>query len=92
MVGGSYGVPEVAENGQKSQEQSGDHGGRRRHFVCPIPARLASVGLEILLTGSSGCPPPPDPACVAGGRPVVPPLVQTPTARKWFKNCLTRCS
>ena len=92
MVGGSYGVPEVAENGQKSQEQSGDHGGRRRHFVGPILARPASVGREILPTGSSGCPPPPGPARVAGGWPVVPPLVQTPTARKWFKNGLTQCS
>ena len=35
---------EVAGNGQKSQEQSDDHGGRRRHFVGPIRARPAAVG------------------------------------------------
>ena len=86
------GWPEVAENGQKSQEQSSDHGGRRRRFAGPIPASPAAVGREILPAGSSGCPPPPCPARVAGGWPVVPPLVQTPTARKWFKNGLTRCS
>ena len=34
------GWPEVAENGRKSQEQSGDHGGRRRRFAGPIRARL----------------------------------------------------
>ena len=89
MVGGSYGL---ARNGQKNQEQSGDHGGRRRRFAGPIPPCPSAVGREILPAESSGCPPPPCPARVAGGRPVVPPLVQTPTARKWFKNGLTRCS
>ena len=81
--------PEMAE---KNQEQSGDHGGRRRRFAGPIPARPTAVGLENLPTGSSGCPLPPCPARVAGGRPVVPLLLQTPTAHKWFKNGLTRCS
>ena len=89
MVGESYGV---AENGRKSQEQSGDHDGRRRCFAGPIPARPVAVSREILPAGSSGCPPPPCLMRVAGGRPVVPPLVQTLTARKWFKNGLTRCS
>ena len=41
------GWPEVAENGRKSQEQSGDHGGHRRLFAGPIRSRLAAVGREI---------------------------------------------
>ena len=41
------GWPEMVENGQKSQEQSGDHGGLRRSFAGPIRARLAAVGREI---------------------------------------------
>ena len=42
------GWPEVAENGLKSQEQSGDHGGcRRRRFAGPIRARPVAVGREI---------------------------------------------
>ena len=42
------GWPEVARNGRKSQEQSGDHGGRRRRrFAGPIRARPAAVGREI---------------------------------------------
>ena len=86
------GWPKMACNGRKNQEQSGDHGGRCRRFVGPIPARPTAVGREILPEGSSRCPPPPCTARVAGGWPVVPPLVQTPTARKWFKNGLTRCS
>ena len=44
MVERSYGV---AENGRKNQEQSGDHGGRRRRFVGPIWARPEAVGREI---------------------------------------------
>ena len=40
------GWPEVAGNGRKSQEQSDDHGGRRRGFAGPIPARPAAVGRE----------------------------------------------
>ena len=40
------GWPEVAENGRKSQEQSGDHDGRRR-FAGRIRARLAAVCREI---------------------------------------------
>ena len=41
------GWPEMAENGRKNQEQSGDHGGRRRRFAGPIRARPAAVGREI---------------------------------------------
>ena len=41
------GWPEVAGNGRKSQEQSGDHGGRRGRFVGPIQARPTAVGREI---------------------------------------------
>ena len=37
----------VAGNGRKSQEQSGDHGGRRRRFAGLIWARPAAVGREI---------------------------------------------
>ena len=44
------GWPEMARNGPKSQEQSGDHGGRRRRFVGPIRVRPAAVGREILPT------------------------------------------
>ena len=36
------GWTEVAGNGRKSQEQSGDHGGLRRRFAGPIPARPKS--------------------------------------------------
>ena len=53
------GWPEVAKNGRKSQEQSGDHGGRRRRFAGPIPARPAAVGREILQEVASRCPLPP---------------------------------
>ena len=45
MVERSYGV---AENVWKSQEQSGDHGGRRRRFAGLIRAHPAAVGREIL--------------------------------------------
>ena len=44
MVEMSY---KVAENGRKSQEQSGDHGGCRRRFAGPIRARPTAVGREI---------------------------------------------
>ena len=40
------GWPEGAGNGRKSQEQSGDHGGRRC-FAGQIQARPAAVGREI---------------------------------------------
>ena len=38
----------MAGNGRKSQEQSGDHGGRRRRFAGPIRACPAAVGRENL--------------------------------------------
>ena len=41
------GWPEMAENGRKSQEQSDDHGGRRRSFASPIRARPVAVSREI---------------------------------------------
>ena len=72
------GWPEVDENGRKSQEQSGDHGGRRRRFAGPIRVRPAAVGWETSWPASSGCSPPPCPARVSSGRPVVPPLVKPP--------------
>ena len=43
------GWPKMAGNGRKSQEKSGDHGGRRRRFAGPIRARPAAVGREIFL-------------------------------------------
>ena len=70
---------EVAENGRKSWNFPVTHGGS------------FAIGHVNLPAGSFGCPPPPCPARVAGGRPVVPPLVQTPTARKW-SNSPTWCS
>ena len=38
---------EMVGNDRKNQEQSGDHGGRRRRFADPIRARPAAVGSEI---------------------------------------------
>ena len=76
----------MAENGRKSQEQSGDHGGRRRRFAGPIPVRPAAVCLKILPTAASGCPLPPWPARVAGGWPEVPPSVQSSTTRRWLND------
>ena len=49
-------------------------------FSCQIPACPASVGREISWPTSSGGSAPPCPARVAVWWPVVPPLVQTPTA------------
>ena len=80
------GWPEVARNGRKSQEQSSDHGGRRRRFACPIPARPAAFGHEILPEAASGCPLPPWPARVAGGWPEVTPSVQSSTTRRWLNG------
>ena len=54
------------------------HGGHRRRFAGSISVRPAAVGRENLPAGSSGCPPPPCPACVASGRPVVPPWSKPP--------------
>ena len=58
------GWPEVAGNGRKITKCQVTHGGRRRCFAGPIPARPAAVGREISRTASSGCPPPICPACV----------------------------
>ena len=82
MVEGAMGWPEVAGNGRKITNFSVVHSGRRRSFVGPIPARPAAVRREIPPAGSSGCGAPSRLACVAGGRPVVPRLVQSLTARK----------
>ena len=41
------GWPEMPGNGKKSQEQSGDHGGRRRRFAGLIRECPAAVGHEI---------------------------------------------
>ena len=74
--------PEVAGNGRKIMNFLVVHGGRRHRFAGPIPARPAVVCLEIPPEGSSGCCAPPRLARVSGGRPVVPRLVRSLTARK----------
>ena len=58
------------------------HGGRRRRFASPIPARPTAVRHEIPPEGSSGCCAPSSLARVIGGRPVVPRLVRSLTARQ----------
>ena len=63
------GWPEVAEKWLEITNFPVVHGGRRRRFAGPIPARPAAVRLEITPTGSSGCGAPSRPARVAGGRP-----------------------
>ena len=55
MVKKSY---RVAENGRKIKKIPVTHGGLRRRFAGPIPARPAVVGREILRPASSECPPP----------------------------------
>ena len=71
------GWPEVAEKWSKITNFPVVHGGRRRHFAGPIPARPAAVCREIPPAGSSGCGAPSRPAHVAAGWPVVPHLVQS---------------
>ena len=75
----------MAENGHKIKKIPVTHNDRRRRFAGPIQALPAAVGHEILPAGSSGCGAPPRPARVALWWPVVLPLVQSPTARKWSK-------
>ena len=58
------------------------HGGCRRRFAGPIPVRPVAIRREIPSEGSSGCWAPSRPARVAGGRPVVPRLVRSLTARQ----------
>ena len=53
------GWPEVAGNGRKSGKPPVTHGGCRRCFAGPIPARPTAVGRENLPTAASGCPLPP---------------------------------
>ena len=79
------GWPKWAGNGRKIKKISVTHGGRRRRLVGPIMARPVAVGREILPAESSGCGAPPSLARVALWWPVVPPLVQSPMARKWLK-------
>ena len=85
MVERSYGVAGNGLKCPKNQEITGNPRWPPSSLVGPIPVRPAEVGREISRPASSECPPPPCPARVAGGRPVVPLLVQTPTARKWSK-------
>ena len=61
MVEMSYGV---AGNDRKIKKIPVTHGGRRRRFAGPIPARPAAVGRKILRPNSSRCPPPTCPAHV----------------------------
>ena len=81
------GRPEVAG---KSKNPVTNRSSRRR-VADQIPDRPASVGREISRPVSSGCCATPCPARVAVWWPVVPLLVQTPTARKW-SNGPTWCS
>ena len=76
------GWPEVARKWPKITNFPMVHGGRRRRFAGPIPTRPMAVRREIPPAGSSGCGAPSTPARVAGGRPVVPRLVRSLTARK----------
>ena len=58
------GWPELAGNGRKIKKLPVTHGGRRRRFAGPIPARLAAFGREILWPRSSGGGAPPCPTNV----------------------------
>ena len=58
------GWPELAGNGRKIKKLPVTHGGRRRRFAGPIPARSANVGREILRPRSSGGGAPPCPVRV----------------------------
>ena len=80
------GWPEVAGDGWKSGKPPVTHGGRRRRFAGPIPARPAVVGRENLPAATSGCPLPPWLARVAGGWPKVSPSVQSSTTRNWLNG------
>ena len=76
------GWPEVAGKWPEITNFPVVHDGRRRRFAGPVLARPAAVRREIPPAGSSGCGAPSTPARFTGGRPVVPRLVQSLTARK----------
>ena len=80
------GWPEIAENGRKITNFPVVHGGSRRRFAGPIPARPEVIRREIPPTGSSGCCVPPRPARVTGGWLVVSRLVRSLTARNLTKG------
>ena len=75
MVGGSYGLAENGLKWPKNQEKPDVPRWPPPLLAGPIRARPAAVGGETSRSASSGCPPPPCPARVAGDRLVVPPLV-----------------
>ena len=58
------GWPEMAGKWPENWKLPETHGGRRRRFAGPIPARPAAVGREISRPASSGCCPPIPPARV----------------------------
>ena len=64
------------------------HGGRRLCFAGPIRERPAAARCEISLAWSSGGGAPPRLACVHGGWPESPSLVQNFSAREWSKMTL----
>ena len=64
MVERAMGWPEMAGKWPENWKVPVTHGGRRRRFVGPVPARPAAVGREISRPASSGCPPPIPPARV----------------------------
>ena len=76
------GWTKVAEKWPKITNFPMVHSGRRRRFAGLIPMRSAAVRSEIPPAGSSGCGAPSRLVRVAGGRPVVPRLVQSLSARK----------
>ena len=76
------GWPEVSGKWPKITNFLVVHGGRRRRFAGPIPARSAAIRHEIPPEGSSGCCAPSRQARVVGGRLVVPRLVRSLTARQ----------
>ena len=71
------GWPEVA---RKLKNLTTNRSSRRR-LLQPDPARPTSVGREISRPASSGGSAPPCPVRVAVWWPVMPPFVQSPTAR-----------
>ena len=58
------GWPEMAGKWPENWKLPVTHGGRRRRFASPIPARPAAVGREISRPASSRCSPPIPPARV----------------------------
>ena len=76
------GWPEVVEKWPEITNFMVAQVGCRRRFAGSIQASPIADRREIPPEGSSGCCAPSRPARVAGGRPVVPRLVRSLTARQ----------